>query len=386
MSRSSHCIVVGAGVFGVTSALELRSRGHAVTLIDPGPLPHPLAASTDISKVVRMEYGPQEQYMAMVEQAIPGFERWNDELGEVLYHGDGVTMFTLHPMQPGGYEFESLRMLARRGHHAERLQGRAIQDRFPAWSENYVDGFSHDIGGYVESGRLIAALVAKARESGVVLLEDRATRVAGGSVSLASGRQLQSDHVVVCAGTWTHRLVPELAPYMRSTGHPVFHLRTDDPGPFSVPHFRTFMADVSRTGWYGFPYNPREGVIKVANHGVGKLVDPEHGERVVYESDHENLRTFLALAFPDLLDAEVVYTRRCLYCDTLDEHLWIDRHPEQPGLTVAAGGSGHGMKFAPVLGPLIADCVEGVANPWLDLFRWRHLEPDTPGEEAARRH
>jgi len=51
-------VVAGAGVYGLTAAIELRQRGYAVALVDPGPLPHPLAASTDISKLIRMDYGP----------------------------------------------------------------------------------------------------------------------------------------------------------------------------------------------------------------------------------------------------------------------------------------------------------------------------------------
>jgi glycine/D-amino acid oxidase-like deaminating enzyme len=69
-------LVVGAGIFGVTAAIELRKRGHAVRLVDPGPLPHPLAASTDISKVVRLEYGADETYTALSEGSLPS-NRWN---------------------------------------------------------------------------------------------------------------------------------------------------------------------------------------------------------------------------------------------------------------------------------------------------------------------
>ncbi|MEO8396610.1 MAG: sarcosine oxidase, partial [Chloroflexota bacterium] len=76
---------------------------------------------------------------------------------------------------------------------------------------------------------------------------------------------------------------------------------------------------------------------------------------------------------------------RCLYCDTRDEHFWIDRHPQRPGLTVAAGGSGHAFKFAPVLGGLIADAMEAKPNDWLPKFRWRTLE-SMQGQEASRHH
>ena len=145
------------------------------------------------------------------------------------------------------------------------------------------------------------------------------------------------------------------------------------------------MADSARTGWYGFPLL-REGIVKVARHGVGVRLHPEHDERVVHEEDFAQLRIFLEDTFPALLDAEITYTRRCLYTDTLDEHFWIDRHPEKEGLSVATGGSGHGFKFGPVFGELIADVVEGKPNDWAAKFRWRVLDPETQGVEASRFH
>ena len=75
-------LIAGAGVFGVTAAIELRKRGHPVMLVDPGPLPHPLAASTDISKVVRLEYGADEPYTALAERAVEG---WRPGMGIDLY-------------------------------------------------------------------------------------------------------------------------------------------------------------------------------------------------------------------------------------------------------------------------------------------------------------
>ena len=173
---------------------------------------------------------------------------------------------------------------------------------------------------------------------------------------------------------------------LRATGHPVFHLAPADPELFAAPDFVVFTADVANSGWYGFPLHPRERVVKVANHGVGMPVHPDRDERVVTAEDEAALRRFLADTFPALADAPIVYTRRCLYNDTLDEHLWIDRHPEVSGLTVAAGGSGHAFKMAPVLGGLIADAVEGRPNRWLHKFRWRTLQAATAGEEAARYH
>jgi glycine/D-amino acid oxidase-like deaminating enzyme len=105
---------------------------------------------------------------------------------------------------------------------------------------------------------------------------------------------------------------------------------------------------------------------------------------VVTAEDEKNLREFLASTFPSLADAPFVYTRVCMYCDTHDGHFWIARDPEREGLVVAAGDSGHGFKFAPVLGEIIADAVEGKHYPLLDKFRWRPEVYAGTGTDAAR--
>ena len=204
-------IVVGAGIFGITTALELKARGYHVAILDPGPLPHPLAASTDISKVVRMEYGADETYMEMAEQAYNGWLQWNVELGETLFHDVGVLVLTNTPMHPGSHEYESYQLLLKRGHTPERLSGDAISHRFPAWKpEAFVDGFFHAQGGYVESGRVVAALVRLAQSKGVMLYPDQAveTLIEESShikgVHTRSGNTFHAEHVVVASGAWTY--------------------------------------------------------------------------------------------------------------------------------------------------------------------------------------
>lgn len=392
MSSSSDFLIIGAGIFGVTTALELRGRGYDVTLIDPGPLPYPLAASTDVSKVVRMEYGKDRQYMRMVMQAIEGFQQWNEEFGEDLYHETGVLMVSKEPMSAGGYVDDSFRMLLQEGQWPEKLSADEITRRFPAWNPSeYAEGFYHARGGYAESERVVSKLVAQAKRDNVAVYAGQTadelllhgSRVRG--VRTQEGQTFLAEHTVVAAGAWTPWLLPELQQVMQATGHPIFHLRPSDSALFTPPNFVVFTADTARTGWYGFPLL-RGGIVKVGNHGVGLPLHPEHDERAVYEEDCAQLRGFLASTFPALLEAEIVYTRRCLYNDTLDEHFWIDRHPDKEGLSVATGGSGHGFKFAPVLGGLIADVVENKTNDWAQKFRWRNLAADTQGQEASRFH
>jgi glycine/D-amino acid oxidase-like deaminating enzyme len=145
-----------------------------------------------------------------------------------------------------------------------------------------------------------------------------------------------------------------------------------------------FCADIQSTGFYGFPVHPVSGVVKVARHGTGRAMHPESPERFVTAEETEALRDFLAGTFPLLSDAPIVATRVCLYCDTRDGHFWIAHDPERPGLVLATGDSGHAFKFAPVLGRVVADVVEGRADPLQPRFRWRRGIRPPRWEEATR--
>ena len=124
--------------------------------------------------------------------------------------------------------------------------------------------------------------------------------------------------------------------------------------------------------------------MKIANHGPGREMSPESPERAVTPQEEKDLREFLSWTFPTLADAPIVYTRICLYCDTHDGHFWIAPDPERIGLIVATGDCGHGFKFAPVLGEIIADAAEGKSNPLLEKFRWRPEIQAGQQKEAAR--
>jgi glycine/D-amino acid oxidase-like deaminating enzyme len=382
-------IVVGAGINGVTSAIELKTRGHKVILVDPGPLPHPLAASTDISKAVRAAYGPDEDYTALAERCIELWRKWNAKFGIELYHETGVLFVCQHPMQPGDFEYESCRVLERHGHRFERFDSFTFHQRFPAFAEDrFQDGFFDPDAGYVESGRVVATLIEHARSRGVELreharftaLDESDRRVEG--IVLEDRHRINGDAVIMATGAWTPHLLPFTKEFLRSTAHPVFHLRPKQPNFFLPERFPFFGADISTTGYYGFPLN--QGVVKIANHGPGREMSPDSPERVVTREDENDLRKFLRSTIPGLADAPIVYTRVCMYCDTNDGDFWIARDPERPNLTITTGDCGHGFKFAPVLGELIADAVEGKPNPLLQKFRWRPEIKCGETKEAAR--
>jgi len=177
--------------------------------------------------------------------------------------------------------------------------------------------------------------------------------------------------------------LPFTKTFFRATGHPVFHLRPRQPELFAPERFPVFGADISTTGFYGFPLN-RDGVVKIANHGAGREMSPDSSDRMVTAEEENNMRKFVHETFPALDDAPIVYTRICLYCDTNDGDFWIAPDPDRRGLIIATGDSGHGFKFAPVLGEIIADAVEEKANRLLQKFRWRPEVQRGVVKEAAR--
>ena len=387
MAATQSIVIVGAGVFGLTAALELRARRWPVTVIDPGPVPTPTAAATDISKVVRMDYGADELWTELGRQSLTRWRGWNRELGEALFHEDGFLVLSRAPMQPDGFEFESFHFLTSLGEKVERLDSAAVARRFPAWAANkYPDGYLNPRGGWAESGKVVAWLAQKARRVGVQVFENCAfarllengSKVIG--VKAKDGREFCADLTLLATGAWTPTLLPELADVMWATGQPVLNFHVANPAEWQAPRFPVWAADIGRTGWYGFPALA-DGTLKIANHGPGRRVHPDES-REVSPDDEPRFRAFLRDTFPALADAPLISTRLCLYCDTFDGNFWLDHHPQRPGLFVAAGDSGHAFKFAPVLGTLIADAVERKLEGLAERFAWRARK--AVGGEGAR--
>lgn len=385
---SSSVLIVGAGAFGLSAAVELQTRGHQVRVLDPGPIPHPDASSTDISKVIRLDYGDDELYTRLAEDSLARWRRWNEEFGETVFHETGVLYLSRQPLTPDSFEHKSLAVVGRRGHPTERLDRAALAQRFPAWiAERYPDGYYNPQGGWSPSGRVVTLLARRARELGVELVEGAAfgelieegVRIVG--LRTRSGDEHRGDWVVLAAGAWTPQLLPELANVIWPVAQPVMHFQPDSPEDFRPPAFPVWTADVEQTGWYGFPAQD-DGALKVANHGPGWHMDPG-GPRQMPPGTEERFRAFFGESLKAVAVAPKIYERLCFYCDTPDGDFWIDRHPEKPGLLISTGGSGHAFKFTPMLGVLTADALEGIPNSYAARFAWRDV---TEYKKEAARH
>lgn len=373
--KQQSILIIGGGVLGISSALALQKRGFQVTLLDRQAPPHPEASSTDISKIVRADYGSDDLYADLMELAWASWKSWRMPDGELLFRQVGVLMLSQQEMQAGGYEYESFTRMAQRGHAVERMLPATLHQRFPFFSHtHFADGYFNPHAGWSPSSRVISFLMAQCQAAGVQIrmgefaeLLEKDGRIGG--VICKDGERYSADWVILSMGAWTPHVVPELHGLVKSVGQPVVHFLAQDP---AAQHIPAWGADIPNSGWYGFPATA-EGVFKVGNHGPGfawKPSDPLEVPSTVIGV----FREFVERTFPSLRGALVHSTRLCLYCDTFDGNFWIDHHPQKRGLLVAAGGSGHAFKFAPVIGDVVADVLEGKQNPFAPRFAWRTFQ------------
>lgn len=386
MKRSMDVVVVGGGIFGAAGALTLRERGFSVTVVDPGPLPYPRASSTDISKVIRMEYGADEFYLRAMEQALEGWRAWNSGWDRPFFHETGVLVLTNTAMEAGTFEGDSFDMLYEHGHQVDRLDAGLITQQFPAWAvgEN-ADGYYNQQGGWAESGRVVEWLIIEAKRAGVEVLEGERmlglTRIGDRVTGITTERgNLAAGNVVLAAGAWTPALFPDLKGHIWPVAQPVYHFKAPDLEHYQPPLFSVWICDVASTGWYGFPALD-DGTLKIANHGPGLLQPPSPGVDAARGREAQ-FRRFLDNSLHGLRGAQVLRTRTCYYSDSWDGDFYITAVPRRENLFIASGGSGHAFKFAPLLGGWIADTVERRAGASPVRFVWR--EPGERRTEEAR--
>ena len=187
----------------------------------------------------------------------------------------GFLVLTSQPLEPGTVERQSYDLLTAAGWPLERIDSKAVAERFPLWnSEHYIDGYFNPRGGWAEAGETVSFMAAEAAKVGIeVRAGFQAESVvveSGRAVGLraADGDEARADAVVIASGVWTPRLAPEMADMMTPVAQTLVYLRPSIPDKFRPPHFPPWGADIPRTGWYGFPANS-EGVVKLANHGPG---------------------------------------------------------------------------------------------------------------------
>ena len=192
----------------------------------------------------------------------------------------------------------------------------------------------------------------------------------GGGVRIATSQgEIDARIAVITAGPWLKTLMPELPVALRVTREVMAWFTPLDPAPFARDHFPVFLLDSPHGMHYGFPLTTR-GTLKVAkHHHRDETADPDDVRREVTATDEAQIRPVLADHLP-LANGPLAAAKTCLYTVTPDHHFIIDRLPGAPQIIVASPCSGHGFKFAPVIGEILADlALEGGTAHDIRRFR-----------------
>ena len=171
-------------------------------------------------------------------------------------------------------------------------------------------------------------------------------------------------------------LLPDFAPSLTVERQALHWFHPSDVAPFLEPDFPIFIwEDAAGVQMYGFPAcGGPEGGVKIAFVRKGTTTDPDNVDRVVQQEEINEMVDHVRTLIPSL-PGRFDHAATCMYTTTPDHNFIISTLPDQPAVTVAAGFSGHGFKFVPVVGEIIADLViDGQTRHPIDLFNPERLE------------
>ncbi len=365
-----HVIVVGGGTAGLASAWQLAQRGASVTVLDPRVAPHEEGSHGGFTRVTRHAYHEGTSYVPLVREADALWCSLEQVPGDLLVR-TGMIEFGA----PDAPDFVAVLEACKSFDIEHRvLEAGELRRRYPFVTPQSWRGCWTPSGGYLRVPACLAALRTRAEALGVeVRTGVQAVAVEPGRVVLEDG-VLEADAIVLAAGVRTPGLLPSPKVTVSALRRVLFWLR-----PSVVPTGLPVWGALTAGGFfYGFPPGD-EGLsgLKVACHtstaipGLDDPIDPDNLDRSVRPQDWAPVADFLREFMPSV-GLDRVEHRVCMYGATASRDFLIDRHPSMPGVIVASGLSGHGFKFAPAIGRLVADLVLTEAQPQPEFAWARH--------------
>ncbi len=377
----AHVVVAGLGAMGAAASYHLARRGAQVTGIEARGPAHSQGSSHGQSRIIRQAYFEDPCYVPLVLRAYELWAELQQATRELLLQRTGALMVGPERGQVVSGSLES----ARRWRLAHRLlYPEQIRRLFPQLNPDPGDAalFEPEAGMLAPEAGVLAHL-GQAAAAGAQLHfgeEVRAWKPGGGGlvVSTASA-DYPADRLVLAPGPWAPRLLPQLP--LEVERQVQVWLEPTDVSAFEARRLPVFLFDREpRATFYGLPSQDRR-TVKVALHHGGETTSAEDVRRQVTEADVTSLRRELEMVVPELGRAPVHRAEVCLYTNTPDRDFVVGLLPEDRRVAVAAGFSGHGYKFSPVVGEILADlALHGSTDHPIERFR-----PDRwsrPGQAA----
>ena len=365
--RTFDAIVVGLGAHGSAAAAVLARRGLTVLGLERFARGEEMGSSGGRSRMIRLANFEDPAYVPM---ALASWDRWRaleaESSTEILTVTGG-----LYAGPPGSRPVEgSIRSAEEHGLEHEVIDADEIHRRWPVFElAPGTIGLLEEQAGTLRSDRAIGAHLAIAERHGATLEFDqrvvdwRPAHGGGFEVETDDGAVVGAAHLVLTAGAWLGSLVADLhLPLQVERESVCWFTPTADPASIGADRMPMWVVSSGGQAYYGFRHDPELG-LKVSIHHWGVYVDPDAVDRVVGPADEERVRAFVRAQMP-AANGPLSATKVCLYTNTPDEAFVIDRHPAAPGVAFASACSGHGFKYAPLVGEILADLAVTGETSW----------------------
>jgi len=364
-----HVIVCGLGATGCAALYRLAAAGARVLGLDRYRPGHDRGSSHGLTRVIRLGYFEHPSYVPLLRRAYVLWRELEDTAQRPLLYVTGIA--EIGP-PTGGLIRGTLESSRRHGLRHKVLDADALTTRYTAFRlPREVMAVVQPDGGFLEVEPAIAAFVAQATAAGAEIRSGETVRsvepYAGGVRVTTDRGVVTARQAIVAAGPWTSALVAGLP--LRVTRQVTAWFAPTDERPFAPGRFPVFLAETRHGVHYGIP--PHDGFgVKVAKHHHGdETVDPDTCSRAVSPRDEALIRGFVADYLP-AANGAMTDARTCLYTMTPDSDFIIDRLPGAANIIVASPCSGHGFKFAPVIGEILCGLALEGATPH-DISRFR---------------
>jgi len=364
--------IVGLGAMGSAALYHLAARGLRVVGLERATPGHEGGSSHGESRIIRMAYFEHPSYVPLLRRAYDSWRALERKTGAGLLTITGI----LESGIPGATVVEGARRAAiEHGLPHEMLSARQVAERFPAFAvpDHWETLFEAD-GGFLRPELAIDTHIAVAKGLGAEVrthTEVRSVEPIAGGVRLktADDGAIEAGAVIVSAGAWIGELFPDLKPHLRLTRQVLAWFDPARPELVTPDRFPVFLLESEDEIIYGFPDLAGTGV-KAASHLPGRLLEragdaAQNGDM----ADAEPVAAMLARYIPGAA-GPVRQLKTCIYTHSPDEDFILDRHPLYPQIVLASPCSGHGFKFASVIGEVLADLATEGATPH-DISRFR---------------
>ncbi|MEX0884975.1 MAG: N-methyl-L-tryptophan oxidase [Phycisphaeraceae bacterium] len=387
MSRHFDVIVVGVGTMGAATCWMLARRGVRVLGLERWGIPNHHGSHHGQSRVIRKAYSEHPDYVPLLERA---YENW----ALIEAEADATLMHRVGGVYMGRPDSEIIAgsIASMQQHHLphEQWTRQDLAQRYPVFQvpDEFIALHDPDAG-FILPERAVAAFAGEAMRRGGELhghepVTGWSADAHGVTVTTAVGRY-HADRVVFCGGAWSGRLLRALArepdadarlPTLTVTRQIMGWVWPPNPEPFRYGRLPVWLID---DGWggphYGLPMMPDRPGLKLALHRPAEETDPDRLERQALPGDEATFRPILEKYLPDA-DGPLLSIEACLYTSSPDGHFILDRHPHHDRVVIACGFSGHGFKFASVIGEALADlATQGASDLPIDFLAMRRLSP-----------